>query len=298
MRARGVDAVRDALLNEIEGEREGFDTTLLDGLDDAQAEGLLLHTLRSIGVNLQFGTRPPEEIVQRLVRTMRRTDQRATIERAIAFLAELSVIRGAPVPTLMALRTLVGRYDLPDPGFDELQSLIDTLPLHGVSLEAVTLDFGLGRGLHYYTGMMFEIDDVSGMQICGGGRYDELVTALGGKHAVPAVGFAYGVERVVLASQTAMRPQSRLVQVICDDEASYAYAVSVASQLRQTGYAVALDVREQPVHTHVRDALRRGAVCLVVSNSDPAAGTVQWRDQRDARVLSVPACIAELEAQR
>ena len=298
MRARGVDAVRDALLNEIEGEREGFDTTLLDGLDDAQAEGLLLHTLRSIGVNLQFGTRPPEEIVQRLVRTMRRTDQRATIERAIAFLAELSVIRGAPVPTLVALRTLVARYELPDPGFDELQSLIDTLPLHGVSLEAVTLDFGLGRGLHYYTGMMFEIDDSSGMQICGGGRYDELVTALGGKHAVPAVGFAYGVERVVLASQTTSYPQNRLVQLICEDESVYAYAVSVATQLRQSGYAVALDVREQSVNTHVRDALRRGAVCLVVANSDQTAGTVQWRDQRDGRVLSVPACIAELEAQR
>jgi hypothetical protein len=36
----------------------------------------------------------------------------------------------------------------------------------------------------------------------------------------------------------------------------------------------------------------------VVSSSDRAAGTVQWRDQRDGRVLAVPACIAELEAQR
>ncbi len=298
MRARGVDAVRDALLNEIEGEREGFDTTILDGLDDTQAEGLLLHTLRSIGVNLQFGTRPPEEIVQRLVRTMRRTDQRTTIERAISFLAELSIIRGAPLPTLHALRAVVSRYALPDPGFDELQSLIETLPLHNVPLDVVTLDFGLGRGLHYYTGMMFEIDDASGMQLCGGGRYDELVTALGGKHAVPAVGFAYGVERVVLASQAPVLPLLRHITLVCEGSDVYPYALSVATALRQQGYPVALDVRDRPVTTHIREAQRRGHVCLVVSASDVVGATVQWRDQRDVRIVSLEGCISELEATR
>ncbi|MFM2308869.1 MAG: hypothetical protein RLY87_990 [Chloroflexota bacterium] len=298
MRARGVDAVRDALLSEIEGEREGFDTTLLDGLNDAQAEGLLLHTLRSIGVNLQFGTRPPEEIVRRLVRTLRRTDQRATIERAIAFLAELSTIRGAPTPTLEALRDVVTRYALPDPGFAELQSLIDTLPLHGVPLDAITLDFGLGRGLHYYTGMMFEIDDASRMQICGGGRYDELVTALGGKHAVPAVGFAYGVERVVLASQTALPQTPLTINLIAEGSSAYSYALQCAAPLRAAGYAVALDERERPVTTHVREAVRRGSVCLVVSDTDASNHTVQWRDTRETRSLTLTACLAELEALR
>ena len=298
MRARGVDAVRDALLNEIEGEREGFDTTLLDGLDDTQAEGLLLHTLRSIGVNLQFGTRPPEEIVRRLVRTLRRTDQRATIERAIAFLAELSVVRGAPAATLQVLRDVVSRYALPDPGFAELQSLIDTLPLHGVPLEAVTLDFGLGRGLHYYTGMMFEIDDASGMQICGGGRYDELVTALGGRHSVPAVGFAYGVERVVLASQSPAPVAPTTVSLIAEGRDAYLYALQCAHQLRAAGFAVVLDERERPVTNHVREAQRRGNICLVVTDADASNATLQWRDVRDSRVLTVPACIAELEALR
>ena len=298
MRARGVDAVRDALLNEIEGEREGFDTTLLDGLDDTQAEGLLLHTLRSIGVNLQFGTRPPEEIVRRLVRTLRRTDQRATIERAIAFLAELSVVRGAPAATLQVLRDVVSRYALPDPGFAELQSLIDTLPLHGVPLEAVTLDFGLGRGLHYYTGMMFEIDDASGMQICGGGRYDELVTALGGRHSVPAVGFAYGVERLVLASQSPAPVAPTTVSLIAEGRDAYLYALQCAHQLRAAGFAVVLDERERPVTNHVREAQRRGNICLVVTDADASNATLQWRDVRDSRVLTVPACIAELEALR
>jgi histidyl-tRNA synthetase len=298
MRARGVDAVRDALLNEIEGEREGFDTTLLDGLDDTQAEGLLLHTLRSIGVNLQFGTRPPEEIVRRLVRTLRRTDQRATIERAIAFLAELSVVRGAPAATLQVLRDVVTRYTLPDPGFAELQSLIDTLPLHGVPLDAITLDFGLGRGLHYYTGMMFEIDDASGMQLCGGGRYDELVTALGGRQSVPAVGFAYGVERVVLASQSPASVAQTTVNLIAEGRDAYPYALQCATRLRAEGFAVVLDERERPVTNHVREAQRRGNICLVVTAADAASGTLQWRDARDGRVLTVPACIAELEALR
>ena len=294
MRARGVAVVRDALLSEIEGEREGFDTALLDGLDDTQAEGLLLHTLRSIGVNLQFGTRPPEEIVSRLVRTLRRTDQRATVERAIAFLAELSTIRGPALPTIAALRALVDRFALPDPGFAALEALITALPLHGVPLDAVTLDFGLGRGLHYYTGMMFEIVDSQELQICGGGRYDELVTALGGKHAVQAVGFAYGVERVVLASTLPVAPRNTAIGVVCDGEDAYTAALAFAAELRSAGCVVTLDLRDRPLATHIRDAQRRGQRCVVVTAADVAAGTVQLCEGRERTTVARAAALRTL----
>lgn len=280
MRARGVAVVRDALLSEIEGEREGFDTALLDGLDDSQAEKLLLHTLRSIGVNLQFGTRPPEEIVSRLVRTLRRSDQRATVERAIAFLAELSAIRGPADQTIAALRALVERYALPDPGLAALEALIAALPLHGVPMDALTLDFGLGRGLHYYTGMMFEIADAQGLQICGGGRYDELVTALGGRHAVQAVGFAYGVERVVLASTLPVREKPLAVTVVCDGEATYAYALQVAATLRAADIPVAVDMRDRPLVAHLKDAQKRSQHVVVVGAAEHAESTVSLRDAR------------------
>ena len=79
-----------------------FDAALLDGLDDAQAEALLLGTLGAIGVNLQFGTRSPEEIVGRLVRKLRREDPRPRVERALALLDRLCRIQGPPATALPA----------------------------------------------------------------------------------------------------------------------------------------------------------------------------------------------------
>ena len=279
MRSRGVDAVRDALLSEMDGESQGFDTAILAGLDDAQAEELLLHTLRSIGVNLQFGTRPPEEIVRRLVRTMRTSDQHATVERAITFLAELSAIRATPDIAIAALVDLIHRYDLPDPGVAQLKALIALLPLHGVDSDRVTLDFGLGRGLHYYTGMMFEIDAPNGLQLCGGGRYDELVTALGGKQATPAVGFAYGLERVVLTAPAPQLPKSRGVMVIPQDANAYTYALHVAHGMRALGVMSVCEMRERSLVQQLRDAQKRTLVPIVVNREDEATGTVQWREQ-------------------
>ena len=295
MRSRGVDVVRDALLSEIEGERQAFDTTLLEGLDDAQAEDLLLHTLRSIGVNLQFGTRPPEEIVRRLVRTMRTNDQRATIERAIDVLAELSAIRDTPARAIASLQALITRYQLADPGLADIQALIDLLPLHGLDVDRVTLDFGLGRGLHYYTGMMFEIDNPSGLQLCGGGRYDELVTALGGRQTTPAVGFAYGLERVVLAAPESTTARARSVVVIPHDDAAYQAAVQVATMLRQAGVVVQCEMRERAIAQHLKDAQRRGLVPVVVQASDVPPTTVQWRADGANDTLTIADVVARCE---
>jgi len=281
MRVRGVAAVREALLSEFDGEGQGFDPALLAGLGDAQAEELLLHTLRSIGVNLQYGTRPAEEIVGRLVRTMRRNDSPETIERAINVLAELSAIRGTPADALATLKDLIARYQLADPGMADVEALMALLPMHGLDLARITLDFGLGRGLHYYTGMMFEIVDTTGLQLCGGGRYDELVSALGGRQGMPAVGFAYGLERVVLAAPespaTTVAPG---VAVVWEGAETYAYAVQVAQQLRQHGIATVCDTRERSLPQQLRDSERRGLQVVVVTAADVTAQTVQWRAQR------------------
>jgi histidyl-tRNA synthetase len=290
MRVRGVDAVRQALLNEIEGESQGFDTALLAGLDDAQAEALLLHTLRSIGVNLHYGTRPAEEIVNRLVRTMRRDDPPETIERAINVLAELSTIRATPSEALARLRDLVARYQLPDPGIADVEAVVALLQVHGLRDDRLELDFGLGRGLHYYTGMMFEISDATGLQLCGGGRYDELVTALGGRQPVPAVGFAYGLERVVLAVPAHIGPPTETgVAVVWEGDECYAYALAIAQQVRAHGIAVVCDTRERSLVHQLRDCDRRGLQPLIVTPADMHNQTVQWR----ARPANVALPLAE-----
>jgi histidyl-tRNA synthetase len=152
---------------------------------------------------------------------------------------------------------------------------------HGVPEERVVLDFGLGRGLHYYTGAIFEIYDPDGLQLCGGGRYDDLVTALGGRHPVPAVGFAYGLERVVLASGRATNgePRTTEVLVVPAEEEAYPYALQVARALRARGYAATVDVRGRSVASNLRDAARREvAAVAVVGSGERERGEVLWRD--------------------
>jgi histidyl-tRNA synthetase len=63
----------------------------------------------------------------------------------------------------------------------------------------IILDLSLVRGIAYYTGMVFEIistKDKNLQVLCGGGRYDGLVKALGGPEEISALGFAYTLENL------------------------------------------------------------------------------------------------------
>jgi histidyl-tRNA synthetase len=277
MRQHGIEAVRDRL-DAAHGQLP-FDAALLEGVDDAQAEALLLGSLQAIGVNLQFGTRSPEAIVGRLVRKLRRDDPQPKVERALGLLARLCAIQGPPAEAFTAATNLLQEFDLSVATLDELRTIIGVVGVHGQASERVVLDFGLGRGLHYYTGMIFEIYDRDEMQVCGGGRYDDLVTALGGRQPTPAVGFAYGLERVVaVAGQPAPADQVEIL-VVATADASYPYALQVAQVLRERGYVAAVDVRGRSVASNQRDAARRGATALVaVGPEEQARGEIIWRD--------------------
>jgi histidyl-tRNA synthetase len=63
----------------------------------------------------------------------------------------------------------------------------------------VSLDFGLGRGIAYYSGVVFEVRGrgPDGNSMGGGGRYDGLLQAFGGQAYTPAMGFAWSLERIV-----------------------------------------------------------------------------------------------------
>jgi histidyl-tRNA synthetase len=281
MRQHGVEAVRERL--DASHSQLPFDAALIEGVDDAQAEALLLGSLQAIGVNLQFGTRSPEAIVGRLVRKLRRDDPQPKVERALALLARLCAIQGPPDTACAAAEALLREFDLPVAALDELRAIVDTLAAHAIASDQVALDFGLGRGLHYYTGAIFEIYDRDGMQVCGGGRYDDLVTALGGRQPIPAVGFAYGLERVVAAAGQPPEPipGPATVLVSAADDASYPYALRVAQVLRARGDVAIVDVRGRGA-TSQRDGLRRGASALVtVGPDEQARAELLWRDISD-----------------
>ncbi|NTU84311.1 MAG: ATP phosphoribosyltransferase regulatory subunit [Chloroflexales bacterium] len=260
------------------------------GLDEGQATIWLLRTLQAMQIDLSTGTRAPEEVVARLLRKLRRRDEQAAIERALAMLAHLSAISGPPAAAMPALAALLDEEGLRSTAYSELRAILDLLGAHGLDPARVVIDFGIGRGLHYYSGIIFEIDDPSGMQLCGGGRYDDLVAALGGRGSVPAVGFAYGLERVAAAAP-APPPESRrvaLVAPVADDD--YAYAHEVARRLRARGLVASVDVRGRHLGKNLSDAARRGAAfAAIVGLEERQSRTLVWRDleRRDEQRLTL-----------
>jgi histidyl-tRNA synthetase len=278
LRTQGDAAIRSRL----DGPPDDLplDPTLLEGLDDEQATALLLHTLRAMQVNLNFGTRPPEAIVNRLVRKMRRGDAQPRVEQAMALLQQLSQIRGIPAEVLPQAAALLAEHNLPTGALDELEVVLSLLAAHGLSHERIVLDFGLGRGLQYYTGLIFEIYDAEEYQLCGGGRYDDLVLALGGRQSVPAIGFAYGLERIAAAQTNSAAPERRLeVLVMPVADADYPYALTVAQRLRARDYVVMVDVRGRGVTSNLRDAARRGVdYVAIVGTEERERGELVWRN--------------------
>lgn len=128
----------------------------------------------------------------------------------------------------------------------ELEAVLKWLDSTGTEY---TIKFGVARGLEYYTGMVFEIR-VEGLgaqnQICGGGRYDNLISVFGGADT-PAVGFAFGFDRVVEAmeSQGVSFPDYRVDVVVAPaSEDMGKESWKIASDLRQrlSGRIVELDV--------------------------------------------------------
>ena len=113
----------------------------------------------------------------------------------------------------------------------------------------------LVRGLDYYGHTAFEITSAQlGAQatVCGGGRYDGLVEQLGGS-AMPAIGWALGMERLLLVLEAAAKADpdgaaARLtaqvpptIYLVNRGEAAEAAALDLARKLRQAGVAVELD---------------------------------------------------------
>jgi histidyl-tRNA synthetase len=158
---------------------------------------------------------------------------------------------------------------------------------------AYTLDGSLVRGLDYYNRTVFEFTcDRLGAQsgLGGGGRYDGLVELLGGP-ATPAVGWAAGIERILLAMKT--RPEPEPIDVFVVTGGDRAAASALVRRLRDAGLAADLDLAERSFKGQMKQADRSGARHAVILEGD---GTAKLRDMSsgDQRDVDPGAIAAEL----
>ena len=175
-----------------------------------------------------------------------------------------------------------------------------------LALEALGIPFVLNprlvRGLDYYGHTAFEItSNQLGAQatVCGGGRYDGLVEQLGGP-ATPAVGWALGMERLVLLlSQTpAAEPAAGVpdLYVISRGEAAEVQALVLTRLARQAGLAVERDASGGAFGKQFKRADRSGAPwAAVIGDSEAADGEVVLKDlhgEQPARQLPLLQLVA------
>lgn len=168
--------------------------------------------------------------------------------------------------------TLVGQLQGEDAEhFAEVRSLLDAA---GISY---VVDPTLVRGLDYYTRTIFSfVCDALGAQseIGGGGRYDGLVEQLGGP-ATPAVGFAAGIERILLALDEEVPAAGRDAFIAVADPGQRARAMALAVELRHAGVAVEVDLAGRGLKGQLKHADRIGAARTLILEAD---GSAQLRD--------------------
>jgi histidyl-tRNA synthetase len=170
--------------------------------------------------------------------------------------------------------TIVGRLDGEDAEhFEAVKAQLDAA---GV---AYVVDPTLVRGLDYYTRTIFSfVCDALGAQseIGGGGRYDGLIEQLGGA-PTPAVGFAAGIERILLALDEEEPAAGRDAFVAIAEESQRERAMALAVELRHAGLSAEVDLAGRGLKGQLKHADRLGARRVLILEAD---GSAQLRDMK------------------
>ncbi len=167
-----------------------------------------------------------------------------------------------------------------------------------------TLNPRLVRGLDYYTRTVFEVKvQTLGAQdaIGGGGRYDGLVRALGGPD-IPGVGFAAGMERIVLLLGQNGKPRSPFrVYLAPQDEPAEAVLLSLSRELAQSGIPFHLDFATKSLKYHLKRAQKMNIrFVVIVGESERARGAFALKDLLSGEqvLLSLPELVTWLRRER
>ena len=235
----------------------------------------------SEAVTTTIGQRNPEEVFMRYLRKLRDTEDPARIQQALEFASSLANISGQPKLVLPRLQSLLAEYGLPSTLLKPVQDLVRELEAYDLAGVPLVLDLGLARGIAYYTGFVFEVEHpkVNGTpSLGGGGRYDGLVKALGGSKDVPALGYAYAIDRVaelVPDDFGGDEPQPATRVLVVAAEATMQEAVATAERLRAQGIPAELDIVSKTEAAAARYAKRRGITTVMRVGRD---GTTTERE--------------------
>ncbi len=172
--------------------------------------------------------------------------------------------------------------------FDEVQIYLEALDV------PFTLDTALVRGLDYYNRTTFEIiSSKLGAQdaLCGGGRYDKLAETLGGKQ-IPAVGFAAGLERILIAMDevdTDQKIRADKIYLIGLGDAVRPTMLKILGEARKAGLIMEFDSLRRSIKSQMREANKIGAsLAIIIGDKELKNKSVQIKDLNNGQQESIP----------
>lgn len=157
--------------------------------------------------------------------------------------------------------------------FEEVKSLLNAF---GIEYE---VDTRLVRGLDYYSHTAFELisNDLGAQNaLAGGGRYDGLSTILGSKKPVPAIGFAAGIERLIMVMEkfnlfNEVEVPAPLLFIAVQAAEAKQWAFSTAHKFRLNGLATEIDLQNRSLKAQMREANRVNAKYVMIVGEEELA---------------------------
>ena len=171
----------------------------LAGSDPKGAHALVSDLISIAGITT-VGGRTVDEIAERFLEQAALGAATALPQEMRALIEKFLTIAGNPDQAAADLRVLAADAKLAfGPALDLFENRTGFLAARGIDVERIKFSTSFGRGIDYYTGVVFELHDPAGRvagQLVAGGRYDGLLARLGAKKPIPAVGFAVWIERL------------------------------------------------------------------------------------------------------
>lgn len=202
---------------------------------------------------------------------------------------DIAIVKDAP--SILDFLTDASQQHLTD-----VKAMLESLNI------AYTVDQNMVRGLDYYNDTIFEfMTEIKGKEltICGGGRYDSLVSYFGGPET-PGFGFGIGVDRLllVLEEQGASLPvaQPLDVYVVVLGASANVAALKLVQSLRDQGYAVERDVLNRKIKQQFKSAEEFGAkVIITLGESEVETGEIVVKN--NATRAEVKTTLSEIQSQ-
>ena len=170
----------------------------LAGSDPKAARALVADLLSIAGITT-VGGRTVGEIAERFLEQAALGSSNALPRETRMLIEKFLGIAGDPDEVAAELRTLAADSGLAlGPALDLFESRTGFLAARGVDVSRIRVSTAFGRGMDYYTGLVFELYDPAARNashVVAGGRYDGLLSRLGSQTPIPAVGFAVWIER-------------------------------------------------------------------------------------------------------